>query len=541
MKIRWGHFSDLHFQFDKAKYKTADLREKLVEKLKEEKEEHGKLDYIFITGDILHKGMSEEKHVTTMIEFIRKMGETAGCDYSNIIISPGNHDLKRSKARKNTLNLILEEYKEEKSLEYNGYEAIVVDNICNPFIDMCKRINAREDMEKLHWCIEMDILNIYILNTAIFAGQTYPGEKQAKKELEDTNLYICDTSLFELKNKVSDNSKLNIVLAHHGVECFQEQEREQFFNFLRDIKTDIYLCGHVHKNVARTLDEGGGAYQFSCGGLFVDEYNSPSFIIGEYDENTKGIELNTYQYLINVSDWRRANSLAKPYNEEGQLQWTPKRFKDNQKKDITKKSCRRTEKIDTCRDKFNEIKKISIGLDRDRDFIEMRGRAKHTITILGVGMSKLSKYALTGSKSLERLSQEVEIHLIMYDPEYLEENPEIEKMFSDFFGIAHLKENIRIAFDTLKEFCKKHNDSKTCKNKIVLSVYRSVPTMSAVIIDEKEDNAAMVVEYFGYHCGQSRPLFVIEKEKKIDENNSMFECVKEQVNMLKREARSIIE
>ena len=33
--VRWGHFSDLHLQLGKNKFKTEDLREKLLERISE--------------------------------------------------------------------------------------------------------------------------------------------------------------------------------------------------------------------------------------------------------------------------------------------------------------------------------------------------------------------------------------------------------------------------------------------------------------------------------------------------------------------------
>lgn len=533
MKVKWGHFSDLHFQFPKQKFQTKDLRNKLLEKLKENVEEDGNFTYLFLTGDIFHKGENKEPKISETQQYIKEMASAAGCPLENVIMCPGNHDLSRSRARKLNLEGILKEYNETDGINFNGFYPIVINETCKPFANLCKKINGREEVTETHYYLSLDFLNVYVLNTAIFAGQTYPGERNPNCKLEDTNLYICEENLLNLKSKClnKNSKKLNIILAHHGTECFPEKEREQFLNFIRDLNIDLYLCGHVHKDIVRTLDEANGTQQFSCGGLFIDHYNSPSFIIGEYDTDTSQICLSNYQYLTQVASWRKSNALKPPYNEDGKFTWTPNRFRS------TNLSGRSISTPKNVPPSWNGIKKVSIGLDRDKDFIEVRERATHSITILGVGMSKLSKYALTGQYSLEKLSQKMDINLIMYDPEYLEKNHIIADMLEDFFGIRRFAENVRIAYDTLTDFCINHNSLPESKYKINLFTYHTIPTMSAVIIDEDYDTGELLTEFFCYHCGQNRPLFLVQKNP--NEKNDLFHCIKEQIKMLKGASRRI--
>lgn len=535
MIIRWGHFSDLHFQFGKKEFNTSDLRDKMIDKIQEYVTENGKFNYLLISGDVFHKGQNEEKNINEIVDYMKQIAKAAGCEMENIFISPGNHDLKRSVARKQNLDHVLADYSENNSLQYNGYYSIVVNDVCLPIRRLQHLINSRNKEDNLHYYVNLGEINLYVLNTAIFAGQTYPNEKNPKKDLEDKNLYICDQHLLDLKKAVSKkdkSKKLNIVLGHHGVECFAENEKSNFLNFLGDLKTDIYVCGHVHRSIIKTLDEAGGAYQCSCGGLFVDTYNSPSFIIGEYNDVSSEIMLKNYQYIKNVNAWRPSNSLHDPYNENGVAKWTPNRLENAKGNNMVKSKMNENKilKQDVAGCKFNEVKKISIGLDRDKDFIEIRERATRSITILGVGMSKLSKYALYGRHSLEKVSKKMNVNLMMFDPDTLEKNNELASMCEDFFGIGKFTKSVRDSYDILKEYCDKHNSDANNKYKINLLTYSTIPTMSAVIIDEETDNGEVVVEYFGYHCGQSRPLLLIQKNKE----DGLFECIKEQINMLKQ-------
>lgn len=538
LKIRWGHFSDLHFQFQN--YNTSDLRNKLLEKIAFIAQ-NNKLNYLFITGDIFNKGDTSKEKKKEMIQYIRELAERAGCDYQNILICAGNHDLKRCKARATNLNCVIEDYEENGSLDFNGYSPIIVDEICAPFVETCTQINRRSDIQKLHYCIETDKINIYVLNTAIFAGQTYPGQKNANSNLEDTNLYICDDSLIKLGQIISSqsqDSKLNIILAHHGTECFAEKEEQAFIHWIRDKKIDLYLCGHVHKNIFKTLDGARKAKQISCGGLFVDKYNSPSFIIGEYDSDTHNITISNYEYISSTHGWRAANSLDLPFNEHGKANWTPDRWAhDNTSlktmpvKVTPPGYISLSESLDSI-EYYRGITKVSLGFDRDKEFIEIRERAKESVTILGVGMSKLSKYALTGPHSLEELSRRIPIHLIMFDPEYLEKNSGMSKSLDDFFGINEFHEDIRKAFNRLKKFCNDHNNNLNGRKRITLSVYTSIPVMSAVMIDEKTLHGELVVEYFGYHCGQNRPLFAIKNNVSSQEEGLFTNISKQIIDLL---------
>lgn len=549
--IRWGHFSDLHFQFERKGFNTSDLRDKLIEKIGEYAEKNGKFDYVFITGDIFHKGQNESKDIDEAIEYIKKIRKAAACELKNIFLCIGNHDLKRSKVRKQNLNHVIEEYEKNKSLQYNGYYVTVVEEVCKPFIRLCNNLYENNRYNSLHYYVDLGDINLYVLNTSIFAGQTYPEEKNAKKSLEDTNLFICDEHLLKLKQtrnekKRKEERELNIVLAHHGTECFQEQEKRHFLNFLRDIGADLYLCGHVHQSIVKTLDEADGAYQCSCGGLFSDSYNTPSFIIGEYNTDSGKVTLRNYQYIVSVNAWRPSNSLTNPYDENGIMTYTPKKFEEKEKKymeekkrnlairNATKKQYQVVNSMDpkVVKKQYNDVKKVSNGLDRDKDFIEIRERASKSITILGAGMSKLSRYALYGMYSLDLLSKKMDVHIMMLDPNILENNSCFANMCEDFFGIDKFAENVRTSYDILKKYCDAHNSNSNNKYKIILSTYSTIPTMSAVIIDEETQQGEIVIEYFGYHCGQNRPLLLIQKNG----DNGLFECVKEQINMLKKKS-----
>lgn len=326
MSIRWGHFSDLHFKFEN--FETNLLRDSLLSSLEESKIE---LKYIFITGDILHKGEYDERTE----DFIKKLAKAVNCDLKNVIICPGNHDVERNSVRKLILNNIIKRVENNKGqFEFlKAEKPVVIDSVFNPFYNICKKITSNEQQEQLHYVINCGDLNIYVLNTAVFAGQTCPEDNPSAEDLkkEDTCLYICDNQLYNLRNmkreKKCNDKSLNVVIGHHGMECFSPSEKNNFKNLLDSLNVDLYLCGHVHSNALDRLS--GTRYtipQVSCGGLFNDDYNEPSFIIGEFD-SVDSVKLINYSYIKKNDKWSISNSVPKPY-DNGIYPYTIERLKE---------------------------------------------------------------------------------------------------------------------------------------------------------------------------------------------------------------------
>lgn len=324
MGIRWGHFSDLHFTFQN--FETQMLRDSLICSLEKESIT---LDYIFITGDISHKNKYDDRTG----EFIKQIAQRTNCSLSNVIICPGNHDVERNDVRKLILNSILGN-NDKKSGIWELTEAqktTIITNVFSSFYEKCENITSISKDEHLHYIVKGDQVNIYVLNTAVFSGQTCPGDPPEELQKEDTNLYICDKQLYDLSPlKTSLNcsdSCLNIAIAHHGVECFAEEEQKRLKLYLNNLNIDLLLCGHVHKNVLDRLSNTKyNIPQLSCGGLFTDEYNEPSFIIGEYNPSDSCVKLTNYAYIPNNGRWAISNAVPEPY-DNGVFNYTIERLK----------------------------------------------------------------------------------------------------------------------------------------------------------------------------------------------------------------------
>ena len=188
----------------------------------------------------------------------------------------------------------------------------------------------------------------------------------------------------------------------------------------------------------------------------------------------------------------------------------------------------------TVKKRYSGIVSASIGLNRDEEFRSIRDRATNEMYIIGAGMSKLSKYALN---SIERQLKQADINLYMLDPFFLESNRDYAILLEDFFNISRFAENVRLSYDTLLEFCAKKNSDKANTHRITLSVYKTIPTMSLVIIDPRKKDGEMVVEYFTYKSGEERPLFRIMKQRE----KGLFESIYSQALKFTSSTRRVIE
>lgn len=88
-KIRWLHISDLHFGYNR--YIVQNMREELLSHIKT----IGKIDYLFITGDLRYGKEEPVSYPSETIEFINGMRDVLGLEKESIFIVPGNHDVAR--------------------------------------------------------------------------------------------------------------------------------------------------------------------------------------------------------------------------------------------------------------------------------------------------------------------------------------------------------------------------------------------------------------------------------------------------------------
>ena len=162
--ISWLHISDIHFNL--LNYDTKILREKLILLLKEK----GKgINFIVISGDVVYQGGKYSKDIVNFITEIIKI-----CDLSEkeIIIVPGNHDIKRTSVRESIVKDI------QSRSDYSTFDSDHIDELLKgqksffDFYRKVKKISGKTEFEKeLHFVQKINGVNILCLNTAISCGR----------------------------------------------------------------------------------------------------------------------------------------------------------------------------------------------------------------------------------------------------------------------------------------------------------------------------------------------------------------------------------
>lgn len=294
--ISWLHISDIHFNL--LNYDTKILREKLILLLKEK----GKgINFIVISGDVVYQGGKYSKDI---VNFITEIIEICDLSEKEIIIVPGNHDIKRTSVRESIVKDI------QSRSDYSTFDSDHIDELLKgqksffDFYRKVKKISGKTEFEKeLHFVQKINVVNILCLNTAISCG----------RDGEDGSLKIDLDKLHQALNNL-DKQGINIAVGHHAIDCFSQNDREKIFLEFEDHNVLLYLCGHAHTQAYSINADGTKEIEtLFTGTLMMDSFSIPGFIIGEV-ELSKKMGTATYycwdnknqQWVVNNTIGRRA-------------------------------------------------------------------------------------------------------------------------------------------------------------------------------------------------------------------------------------------
>lgn len=338
MIFRWGHFADLHFVYGDSTYNT--IRQDLIRALTNLCRENP-LHAIFVAGDLFNQGNinradscePDNNVIERVVAQLYEMADACRCEYENIIVTPGNHDIPRSNTRKILLKSIIQQYLQTKQpatpvINLSDEDAYVIyDAVSKPFETFCQKLydgTGREvslphgiyelTHDGVHWA------NVITLNTATFDAFS-SSEKPEIFGSAPPSLYIADRKFQDFQQACGDIQSapaINIILAHHSVEFFAPEEADILRGFMEGAGIDLYLCGHVHRHSFHTFNSIYDTRQLACGGIFKDRkenYNRPSFYIGQYDSDTCEITIHAYAYSPEVTSnkWDIATGFPSPW------------------------------------------------------------------------------------------------------------------------------------------------------------------------------------------------------------------------------------
>lgn len=164
--------------------------------------------------------------------------------------------------------------------------------------------------------------------------------------------------------------------------------------------------------------------------------------------------------------------------------------------------------------RFMGVESISINRREDA-YEELAERATKELKILGVGMTQISARS---TDRLRKAAERIPIDFLMIDPDLLEEDLLLGEVAEKFFGHEFFPRSVKLSFERLKSLCETHNASSDFP-KMRLRTYRTLPSVSMVMIDPDEGSSEMEVEFFPYRA-EHRPRLLIKKYSALGDMHS---------------------
>ncbi len=288
--MKWLHLSDIHYNPYRDGRSTEQLREKLLKYLKEEGIQ---ADHLFFTGDYRYAAdkekNKEEKLIQEVVGFILDIARAASIPFDNIHLIPGNHDLTRSEET-GKLNKIKKNYDvnngrfSEEDLMFLTERFDFFRKLNQEFINQGIHVLPFADtLIPLHTYHCYPDFSLLYLNTSIVCNS---------KEERGT-LVIGNYDLYQILKKVETENpeKPILILAHHGIDNFRDDEKKVIENFLEEYPVKLYLCGDAHESWKRQVNN---CMEITMGCLTQGNDIRTVFSVGE---------LNGEKYSIEAHEW----------------------------------------------------------------------------------------------------------------------------------------------------------------------------------------------------------------------------------------------
>jgi hypothetical protein len=251
--LRWLHLSDFHV--GKDDYGQVKLFGHILKNIREKVQAGTGPDVVFITGDIAHSGNPVEYKLFTD-EFFRPLLATVG--YSDrVFIIPGNHDLDRKKAvvaarydapdvAPHLFDTTANGAEHRKSLlpRFDAYVNAAMSKLVPPVSSHW--LYTSEGVYTHTLTIRDLTIGILGLNTAWLAK----GGEEDRYKMSPGKLLV-EAGLEKLAN-----CDLTIVLGHHPIDWFRNDEVDSFRSLFGDAHV-MYLHGHLHRADGRHAEDGG--------------------------------------------------------------------------------------------------------------------------------------------------------------------------------------------------------------------------------------------------------------------------------------------
>ena len=306
--MRWLHLSDLHIP---AK-NSADRKERyevftslctyLTTNFK------GKIDYVFVTGDIRHARDEEPLSAVEAAQELKRLANGIEVKTENVYFVPGNHDLDRTEGWQE-LRAAYQSSGEgtDKWSRWVKERFTFYHDFIREFYGVRGERIWGEMSEHMHTTVQLsDTIQLLLLNTAIFACDS---------ATDKGNLCIGTKYLLPRLQELQ-SGKLTFVLAHHhpGFLCdkdydflFDERKLSGGNQYLAPLQS-FYLCGHTHSSFVSKHGPFQHVITVGCSCIEPQENVENQFCIGIEDAGR--VDCKYYTYDKKNFEWQETPMTA---------------------------------------------------------------------------------------------------------------------------------------------------------------------------------------------------------------------------------------
>jgi predicted phosphodiesterase len=298
MGLRFLHISDIHFKtFNGKDYldRDAEVRNELEIDLQNLVLETGNVDAVLVGGDVAFAGRQVEYEIADA--WLKKICGYGGCDPSNVLTVPGNHDIERSNicpvvsdiqaAFKGLKTREEIDQKLQKYLQGTDPTSLLLKPL-GSYLNFAQKFGTAPTANPLYWEKDFQLagytLRVRGVNSAIVSNS---GDNDTTAKLL---LGTLQTQLLR------EDKVLYLVLCHHPPDWLMDGEAAEK-DFIA--KAKIHLYGHKHNFKYNKIDE---TVKLSAGAMQpvrADQDWEPRYNIIELD-----IEEGA-SALLHVKVWRR--------------------------------------------------------------------------------------------------------------------------------------------------------------------------------------------------------------------------------------------
>lgn len=277
--MKFIHISDLHYNPEKDGRTSRDMRDSLIQYLKDQKIT---ADELLITGDFRNAQDQgkDPKEIDKVVKYIKAVAESVGIqNEEHIHVVPGNHDRDRA-ANKNEakrFKQIRVGYDPDKGTFKDEDKEFLLSKF-EYFQLLCASLYG----SKNYW--PTDELHCYrVLNNTVFLYLNTAIMHNDNDDRNESRLVIgndCfDRLLIEIEQKHPGLPV--IILAHHSPDMFTKHEKEAVEGIIRKHKQVIlYLCGDSHECWPRKVNS---CEEITLGSLKQETGAEGTFLYGDTD------------------------------------------------------------------------------------------------------------------------------------------------------------------------------------------------------------------------------------------------------------------